>query len=151
MLTDSPSSKSSDLAPQAQNLIVSLRPGRTVATIENVAWGSGLLGLIQISFCHVRLRPSWPYGYPESLIGCSVFLPRNGDSFIFYLLATQWHPLLLAKSMCKWNIYPCTGKRASDFDGAPVVCPKHHVIQGTRAVSSTPGHTPVNQEASAPF
>ena len=39
-----------------------------------------------------------------------------------------WHLLLLAKSICKWNFNPCTGKHTPDFDGAPVMCPRHRII-----------------------
>ena len=124
--------------------------------MENVAQGSGLPSLLQISFCHVFLQRLLPYNDPESLIECNVFLFRDGDSFMFYLLGTEivkdrkawhaispwnrrvrrdlvtekqpWHLLLLAKSICKWNFNPCTGKYIPDFDGAPVMCPRHRII-----------------------
>lgn len=89
MLADPPSSESCHLAPRAQHLIVSLQSGRTVAGMENVAWGSGLLGLLQISFGHICLQRLRPYGDPEPLIECSVFLFRDGGSFMFYLLGTE--------------------------------------------------------------
>ena len=129
VLAEPPSSESCHLAPWAQHLIVSLQSGRTVAGMENVARGSGLLGLLQISFCHICRRQLKPYGDPESLIECSVFLLRDGGSFMFCLLGTEivkdrkawhavspwnrrvrrdlvtekqpYHVLLLAKSICK--------------------------------------------------
>ena len=127
-----------------------------VAGMENVARGSGLLGLLQISFCHICRWQLQPYGDPESLIECSVFLLRDGGSFMFYLLGTEivkdrkawhtvspwnrrvrrdlvtekqpWHVLLLAKKYLQMKLKPMHQKTRPYFDGAPVMCPRHHII-----------------------
>lgn len=61
---------------RAQHLIVSLQSGRTVAGMENVASGLWIAGFAPISFGHICLQRLRPYGDPESLIECSVFLFR---------------------------------------------------------------------------
>lgn len=119
--------------------------GSTAPGMQSVARGSGLLGWLQISFCHVPLLPSQPYGSPQSLITtCSVH--TRGRSF-FALLLTSSSGISCApcKKHLQRSFSALMGKHTPDFGETPAMCPRHAPL-GMCVVSSTPGHTPVNQE-----